>query len=143
MRWRQFAGKMRHRLDFVHVIGRMRRNNNEYLFVLKATAKGALANISATLKSDEYKNRKFARSVIKTQMTHYRSRIATVHAVHNNKYEQYQAEMQRLRMVGFTAERAAVHQLMEQGYITPLVAQKLSTDISYSESAITLSAQED
>lgn len=142
MRYRQFAGKMRHRFEFLHILRRARDEHEQYLFVLKATAKGALANISATLKSPEYKNRKFTRQVIATQMTHYRSRIATVHAVNHHQHGYYQAEMQRLRMVGFTAERSAVHQLMEQGYITPLMAQKLSTDISYSESAVNLADQD-
>jgi CPA1 family monovalent cation:H+ antiporter len=142
MRWRQLRGKIRHRLDFLHVLRHVRHDNEQYLHVMKVTAKGALANINATLKSPEYKNRKFTRQVIATQMTHYRSRIATVHAVHNPKHEFYQAEMQRLRMIGFTAERTAVHQLMEQGYISPLVAQKLSTDISYSESSVNLQDQD-
>ncbi len=139
---RQLGGKIRHRFEFVHLIGYVRRDNDLYLHVMKVTAKGALANINATLKSDDYKNRKFMRQVIATQMTHYRTRIATVHEVHNPKYEQYQAELRRLRMVGFNAERTAVHQLMEQGYISPLTAQRLSTDISYSESAVNLAAQE-
>ncbi|WP_127849138.1 cation:proton antiporter [Lacticaseibacillus hulanensis] len=143
MRLRQLSGKVRHRLDFLHILRHLRRDNEQYLEVMKITAKGALANINATLKSPEYKNRKFTRQVIATQMVHYRSRIATVHEVHNPKHEFYAAETQRLRMIGFTAERTAVHQLMEQGYITPLMAQKLSTDISYNESAVSLAAQDD
>lgn len=139
MRLQQYGGRLRHRVEFLQILGRPERGA-EYRFVAKVTAKGALANINATLKSPEYKHRKFNKQVISTQIVHYRNRIATVKSFGSGKRQQYQTEMQRLRMIAYAAQRSAVHELMAQSYITPIMAQRLSADISYSENAVSLRA---
>ncbi|WP_125570883.1 cation:proton antiporter [Lacticaseibacillus songhuajiangensis] len=139
MRWQQLHGRIRHRVEFLQILGRPERGD-EYRFVAKVTAKGALANINATLKSPAYKHRKFNKQVISTQIVHYRNRIATVKSFGSGKRRVYEAEMQRLRMIAYAAQRSAVHELMEQSYITPITAQRLSADISYSENAVSLRA---
>lgn len=139
MRWQQLHGRIRHRVEFLQILGRPERGD-EYRFVAKVTAKGALANINATLKSPVYKHRKFNKQVISTQIVHYRNRIATVKSFGSDKRRLYEAEMQRLRMIAYAAQRSAVHELMEQSYITPITAQRLSADISYSENAVSLRA---
>jgi CPA1 family monovalent cation:H+ antiporter len=126
-------------VEFLQILGRPERGD-EYRFVAKVTAKGALANINTTLKSPAYKHRKFNKQVISTQIVHYRNRIATVKSFGSGKRRVYEAEMQRLRMIAYAAQRSAVHELMEQSYITPITAQRLSADISYSENAVSLRA---
>lgn len=141
MRARQVTGRIRHRIEFISALA-FRTDATEYRYAAKVAAKGALANIDKTLKSPEYKHRRFNKQVISTQIVHYRNRIETVRSYGNTKYAQYAAELQRLRMLAFTAERAAVHELMEQSYITPIMAQRLSSEISYSENAVSLRAAE-
>ena len=141
MRWRQVSGRFRHRIEFISALA-LRTDAKEYRYAAKVAAKGALANIDKTLKSPEFKHRRFNKQVISTQIVHYRNRIETVRNYGNGKHAQYEAEMQRLRMLAFTAERAGVHELMEQSYITPIMAQRLSSEISYSENAVSLRAAE-
>ncbi|WP_155286165.1 cation:proton antiporter [Lacticaseibacillus zhaodongensis] len=142
MHWQQLRGRIRHTLDFLQVFHRM-GGSAEYRQVLQNTAKGALHNMTVTLKSPDYKHRKFSKQVVYTQFVHYRNRIETVRVYGKTKHAHYDTELQRLRMIAFTAERAAVHQLMEDGYITPITAQHLSSNISYSENAVSLRAADE
>lgn len=138
MRIRQLRGMLRHKTEFLTILHTAERSQ-VYRDAVKQAAKGALANINAALKSPEYKHRRFSKQVVSTQIVHYRSRIETVRDLnHGSKAGTYQLEYQRLRMRAYTAERSAVHALMDAGRITPLLAQRLSNEISYSENAVSL-----
>lgn len=138
MRLRQWRGKLRHRVEFLK-LARTQEASKAYRDAVKQTAKGALANINMALKSPAYKHRQFSKQVVSTQIVHYRNRIETVRALnHGGKASVYRIETQRLRMRAFTAERRAVHDLMDAERITPMMAQRLSSEVSYRENAVSL-----
>ena len=73
----------------------------------------------------------------------YRNRIASVKALNTHKSTQYELELGRLRAIAFAAERAAIHDLTEKGYITMTMAQKLNQNVNFTENAATLTSLEE
>ncbi|MCX2454736.1 cation:proton antiporter [Lacticaseibacillus nasuensis] len=108
----------------------------------KALAKGGLKHLSAFLKQPEQRKRGYNRQVIYTLIVQYRNRIASVKAINELKSTRYEHEIARLRAVALAAERAAIHELLEQGYISTSMAQQLNQSVNYTESAAAMSAVE-
>lgn len=115
----------------------------ERLYVEKEIAKGGLKTLSDYLKQPEQRERKFNRQVIYALIVQYRGRIATAKAHSTHKSVQYEQEMTRLRTLALAAERAAIHDLLEQGRITTSMAQRLSQTVNYTENAANLAALQD
>ncbi|WP_056988995.1 cation:proton antiporter [Lacticaseibacillus camelliae] len=116
--------------------------NGERLAVEKAIAKGGLKALSEYLRQPEHRARQFNRQVIYALIVQYRNRIATAKASAKQKSLQYEQEMARLRTLALAAERAAIHDLLEQGYITVAMAQRLSQSVNYTENAAALATLE-
>lgn len=107
------------------------------LAVEKAMAKGGLKALSAYLRAPENRAHHYNRQVIYALVVQYRNRIATVKAKVKalHKSVQYEQEMARLRTLALAAERAAIHELLEQGYISNSMAQHLVQGVNYMENA--------
>ncbi|MFD1440892.1 cation:proton antiporter [Lacticaseibacillus hegangensis] len=118
--------------------------NEERLLVEKEIAKGGLKTLSNYLKEPEHRARQFNRQVIYALIVQYRNRIATAKAKAKGTHKslQYEDEMNRLRTLALAAERAAIHDLLEQGYINVAMAQHLSQTVNYTENAANLAAAE-
>lgn len=116
--------------------------NPERLYVEKEIAKGGLKTLSEYLRRPDHHARQFNRQVIYALIVQYRNRIATAKAPTKHKSLQYEEEMARLRTLALAAERAAIHDLLEQGYITVGMAQRLSQSVNYTENAANLATLE-
>ena len=118
--------------------------NEARLLVEKEIAKGGLNTLSDYLKEPEQRARQFNRQVIYALIVQYRNRIATAKAKAKGTHKslQYEDEMNRLRTLALAAERAAIHDLLEQGYINVAMAQHLSQTVNYTENAANLAAAE-
>lgn len=116
---------------------------HERLAVEKALAKGGLKAVSAFLRQPENRAHHYNRQVIYALIVQYRSRIATVKAKTTHKSVQYEKEMARLRTLALAAERAAIHELREQGYINTSLAQRLIQGVNYTENAAAMAELED
>ncbi|WP_179394770.1 cation:proton antiporter [Lacticaseibacillus absianus] len=113
------------------------------LYIEKELAKAGLKALSTYLKDPAHRKTQPNRQVIYSLIVQYRNRIASVKALTTHKSVQYEREMQRLRSVALAAERAAIHDLLEQGYIGGNLAQKLSQGVNYTENAATLTELDD
>ncbi len=122
---------------------RSHRFFNERLFIEKETAKGGLKYLSQFLRQKENKAHNYNRQVIYALIVQYRNRIASVKALNTHKSTQYEQELGRLRAIAFAAERAAIHDLTEKGYITMTMAQKLNQNVNFTENAATLTSLEE
>ena len=122
---------------------RSHRFFNERLFIEKETAKGGLKYLSQFLRQKENKAHNYNRQVIYALIVQYRNRIASVKALNTHKSTQYELELGRLRAIAFAAERAAIHDLTEKGYITMTMAQKLNQNVNFTENAATLTSLEE
>lgn len=116
---------------------------NEKLFVEKETAKGGLKQLSHFLKQPAQRDHGYNRQVIYSLTVQYRNRIASVKALKQHTGTAYEHELQRLRALALATERAAVHDLLEQGYITTPMAQRLNQSVNYTENAANLTELED
>lgn len=117
-----------------HLIGWHADGQNARLVLEKDLAKGGLKYLSAYLKRPEQRKHHYNRQVIYALIVQYRSRIATVKAK-QHKSLQYESELWRLRAVALAAERAAIHDLHEQGYIDNHLAAHLSQGVNNAETA--------
>lgn len=122
---------------------RSHRFFNEKLFIEKETAKGGLKYLSKFLRQKENKAHHYNRQVIYSLIVQYRNRIASVKALNTHKSTQYEHELSRLRAIAFAAERTAIHDLMEKGYITMTMAQRLNQNVNFTENAATLTSLEE
>ncbi|KRO16582.1 cation:proton antiporter [Lacticaseibacillus saniviri] len=118
--------------------GRTQSRYQDRLFVEKELAKSGLKAISAFLKKPENRAHQYNRQVIYSLIVQYRNRIASVKDLSQHKSQQYEREVQRLRAIAFAAERTAIHDLAEQGYLTPRMAQKLNQGVNFTENAAEL-----
>ncbi|MFD1484562.1 cation:proton antiporter [Lacticaseibacillus baoqingensis] len=128
----------------MHLLG-IRRSKAGYqqrLALEKTLAKGGLKQLSAYLKQPEQRHHRYNRQVIYALIVQYRNRIASVKAIAQHKSTQYEAQLQQLRAIALAAERAAIHDLLEQGYITGGLAQQLSQGVNYTENAAAMTAEE-
>lgn len=117
-----------------HLVGWHAAGQNARLALEKDLAKGGLKHLSAYLKRPEQRKHHYNRQVIYALIVQYRSRIATVKAK-QHKSLQYESELWRLRTVALAAERAAIHDLHEQGYIDNHLAAHLSQGVNNAETA--------
>lgn len=108
----------------------------------KDLAKGGLKYVSAYLKRPDQRHHHYNRQVIYALIVQYRHRIASVKAISAHKSTQYEGQLQQLRAIALAAERAAVHELLTQGYIDAHLAQRLSQAVNNTETAAALSAEE-
>ncbi len=108
----------------------------------KELAKGGLKRLSAYLKQPEQRQHHYNRQAIYALIIQYRNRIASVKALAGHKSTQYEAEIQRLRSVALAAERAAIHDLHEQGYVDSSLAARLSQGVNNTENAAALTSEE-
>ncbi|WP_125704875.1 cation:proton antiporter [Lacticaseibacillus daqingensis] len=115
----------------------------EQLYAEKELAKAGLKAISAYLKDPAHHKDQANRQVIYALIVQYRNRIASVKALTTHKSVQYERESQRLRAIALAAERAAIHDLLEQGYIGTSLAQKLNQTVNYTENAADLTELEE
>lgn len=122
---------------------RSHRFFNEKLFIEKETAKGGLKYLSQFLRQKENKAHHYNRQVIYSLIVQYRNRIASVKALNTHKSTQYEHELGRLRAIAFAAERTAIHDLLEKGYITTAMAQRLNQNVNFTENAATLTSMEE
>ncbi|MFD1429678.1 cation:proton antiporter [Lacticaseibacillus mingshuiensis] len=127
---RLFAPVFKIRQTLLH-----QRGQTAQLQVEKALAKGGLKYLSSFLKQPEHRAHNYDRQVIYALIVTYRNRIASIKALGKQKATQYDRESDRLRAGALAAERAAVHDLLEQGYITTPMAQKLNQELNYTENA--------
>ncbi|WP_461213314.1 cation:proton antiporter [Lacticaseibacillus sp. GG6-2] len=108
----------------------------------KELAKGGLKHLSAYLKQPEQRQHHYNRQAIYALIIQYRNRIASVKALAGHKSTQYETELQRLRAVALAAERAAIHDLHEQGYVDAGLAAHLSQGVNNTENAAALTSEE-
>lgn len=127
------------------LIGLRHRNSAKAqakLTLEKDLAKGGLKYLSAYLKRPDQRHHQYNRQVIYALIVQYRNRIASVKAIATHKSTQYEGQLQQLRAIALTAERAAIHELLTQGYIDAHLAQHLSQAVNNTETAAALSAEE-
>ena len=108
----------------------------------KDLAKGGLKYLSAYLKRPDQRHHQYNRQVIYALIVQYRNRIASVKAIATHKSTQYEGQLQQLRAIALAAERAAIHELLTQGYIDAHLAQHLSQAVNNTETAAAISAEE-
>jgi len=139
----RFMVLSQHWLNLLRQNGRLKWLYKEQLFAEKELAKGGLKHLSNYLKQPENRKHNYNRQVIYTLIIQYRNRIASVKDLSQHKATVYDHEIQRLRAIAFAAERSAIHDLAEQGYLTTTMAQRLSSSVNFSENATNLTAVED
>ncbi|KRM72403.1 cation:proton antiporter [Lacticaseibacillus brantae] len=139
----RFMVLTQHWLNLLRETGRLRWLYKEQLFAEKELAKGGLKHLSSYLKQPEVRKHNYNRQVIYTLIIQYRNRIASVKDLGQHKTTVYDHELQRLRAIAFAAERTAIHDLAEQGYLGTTMAQRLSSSVNFSENATNLTTVED
>ncbi|MCI1985193.1 MAG: sodium:proton antiporter [Lactobacillus sp.] len=129
-------------LKFLGIRRQSKAGYQERLDLEKTLAKGGLKHLSAYLKQPEQRHHPYNRQVIYALIVQYRNRIASVKAITQHKSTQYETQLQRLRAIALAAERAAIHELLEQGYITNGMSQQLSQTVNYTENAAAMTVEE-
>ena len=94
------------------------------------------------MKRPDQRHHQYNRQVIYALIVQYRNRIASVKAIATHKSTQYEGQLQQLRAIALAAERAAIHELLTQGYIDIHLAKHLSQAVNNTETAAALSAEE-
>ena len=122
----------------------VRTDSSTSAYLLKKKPQKADLNIYRSF-YDKRSNKahNYNRQVIYALIVQYRNRIASVKALNTHKSTQYEQELGRLRAIAFAAERAAIHDLTEKGYITMTMAQKLNQNVNFTENAATLTSLEE
>ncbi|KRK46163.1 sodium:proton antiporter [Dellaglioa algida] len=108
----------------------------------KALAKAAIKALSTYVKKSDDVNQQFNQQAIYHLIVYYRNRIETLKLTKEFDRSESEEQSYQLRLKAIAAERTAMQELMEQGYITWSLASRLREYINYSENVIMLSEED-
>lgn len=108
----------------------------------KALAKAAIKALSTYVKKSDDGNQQFKQQAMYHLIVYYRNRIETLKRTKNINQAESEEQSYQLRLKAIAAERSAMQELMERGYITWSLASSLREYINYSENVIMLSEED-
>lgn len=108
----------------------------------KALAKAAIKALSTYVKKSDDVNQQFNQQAIYHLIVYYRNRIEALKLTKEFDRSESEEQSYQLRLKAIAAERTAMQELMEQGYITWSLASRLREYINYSENVIMLSEED-
>ncbi|MHC9533004.1 cation:proton antiporter domain-containing protein [Dellaglioa sp. L3N] len=108
----------------------------------KALSKAAIKSLSAYVKKSDGRQQQFNQQAIYHLIVYYRNRIETLKRSKKMDQSEFEEQSYELRLKAIAAERSAMQELMEQGYITWALASSLREYINYSENVIMLSEED-
>lgn len=108
----------------------------------KALAKAAIKALSTYVKKSDDGNQQFNQQAMYHLIVYYRNRIETLKRTKNINQAESEEQSYQLRLKAIAAERTAMQELMERGYITWSLASSLREYINYSENVIMLSEED-
>lgn len=108
----------------------------------KALSKAAIKALSTYVKKSDDVNQQFNQQAIYHLIVYYRNRIETLKLTKETDRSESEEQSYQLRLKAIAAERSAMQELMERGYITWSLASSLREYINYSENVIMLSEED-
>ncbi|MFD1419528.1 cation:proton antiporter [Lactiplantibacillus songbeiensis] len=108
----------------------------EQLAIQRVASKAAIKALSQYLKQANVDEQQFDQQALYHLIVHYRNRIESAKPGHSVSRDDYERQVQTLRIKSLGAERAGVQHLVESGQISLRTAARLRQFINYSENLI-------
>lgn len=106
----------------------------------KEMAKNAITFLSDFVNEQDHD---FNRRIVYQMIVHYRQRIANLKKDDQDEDELYDQQRYQLQLVGFSAQRSAISDLVDLDRLEPSLANKLRQEINFAENTLQITTDSD
>ncbi|WP_157454613.1 cation:proton antiporter [Carnobacterium maltaromaticum] len=129
----------RRNLGLFFTLGTREAYQEEYrkrLALEKEAAKSAIRSVSAFMKKDRKKGSRTDKAVAYHLIVEYRNKIERIKRYGEDYAEEYDQQLQELRLKALNAERTDIQKMFENGDISRDLATQLRRFVNYTESSV-------